>query len=336
MAMVRPHAFGIPCTATFRRAAAASIDPVLTVSAILSQPVERLDILGAKLAFDRLVDPSVDEGWVRVEIDRLLRIARRLAGHDPSPEQLLGALRHLLYDDGPWNDHRPFAYDHDDTEGRRISGKLLHNYLASRRGQCVSMPALFLILAERLGLDVALASAPEHLFVQYRAEGGRAVNLETTSGGHPARTEWIRQQFPISDQAIDRGVYLRALSKREAIATLALVVVDAAVERQDWDEVINLCTTVIETNPREVIAMVTMGTAYGIMFEQFLREHPLGTFLSSSERSYAAMLMNGNRRWIEAAEVLGWVADDDSGGERGPSDGIDEASLQKGNAEYVR
>lgn len=36
--------------------------------------------------------------------------------------------------------------------------KLLSRYLDSRRGDCVSMPILFLILADRLGLDVSLST----------------------------------------------------------------------------------------------------------------------------------------------------------------------------------
>ena len=69
-----------------------------------------------------------------------------------------------------------------------MRNKLISTYLATRRGNCVSMPILMLIIGERMGLDLALSTAPLHIFIRHR-EGGREVNLEATSGGHPARTE---------------------------------------------------------------------------------------------------------------------------------------------------
>lgn len=54
------------------------------------------------------------------------------------------------------------------------------------------MPILFLILGDRLGLDMALASAPLHMFVRWRDSSGRTLSLETTSGAHPARDAWFR------------------------------------------------------------------------------------------------------------------------------------------------
>jgi regulator of sirC expression with transglutaminase-like and TPR domain len=97
-----------------------------------------------------------------------------------------------------------------DADGRAVRNKLLENYLRARLGQCVSMPVLFLLIAERLGLEVALCPAPEHILVRYTDENGGAHNIETTSGCHPARDEWIRQQLGISNRAVDSGIYLRA------------------------------------------------------------------------------------------------------------------------------
>jgi hypothetical protein len=32
------------------------------------------------------------------------------------------------------------------------------------------------------------------------------MNLETTSGGHPARAIWYRQQMPMPDRAVESGL----------------------------------------------------------------------------------------------------------------------------------
>ena len=103
-----------------------------------------------------------------------------------------------------------FDYDMSDPDGARLPNKLLHNYLRHRLGQCVSMPILFLILGERLELNVALARAPAHFFIRYTAPDGKAWNLETTSGAHPARLDWFRQNMPMSERALESGLYMRA------------------------------------------------------------------------------------------------------------------------------
>jgi len=199
-----------------------SEDIAANVRRVLEVPDANLDFARAKIAFDALIDPQIDQAAILRELDDLTRTAHEIARSDPHPNVRLRAVRTLLHESGPWNDHRPFSYDQSDPTGSLLHNKLLHNYLGSRRGQCVSMPVLFLILGCRLGLDVALASAPEHVFVRYTDEHGRTHNLETTSGAYPARDEWYRQNFPITDRAVESGIYLRTLSAREAVAISGL------------------------------------------------------------------------------------------------------------------
>jgi hypothetical protein len=69
---------------------------------------------------------------------------------------------------------------------------MLSTYVRTRKGNCVSMPVLFLIVADRIGLKVRLAAAPLHLFVRYTDAAGADHNLEATSGGHEAPAELYR------------------------------------------------------------------------------------------------------------------------------------------------
>ena len=93
------------------------------------------------------------------------------------------------------------------------------------------MPILFLIIADRLGLNVGLCSAPEHMFVRYTDQSGRVLNIEATSGGHPARDSFIRENFPMSDRSIESGLYMRTLTKRESIAMMASTLIEHLAEQ---------------------------------------------------------------------------------------------------------
>ena len=175
---------------------------------MLSLPDGRLSYGRAKLVFDRIVDPSVNVDATLAEINRLASRANALAGAGASRATKLSALRRVIYESGEWNGGRPFSYDHADPLGQNVRNKLISTYLRTRRGNCVSMPILVLLVGERMGLNLALSTAPLHIFLRYTHESGREINLEATSGAHPARTLWYRQNLPMSDRAVESGLYL--------------------------------------------------------------------------------------------------------------------------------
>lgn len=279
---------------------------VSVVRSVLSVPNNELDYLEAKLAFDAIVDPATDRAWVRGQIDRLAAAVKALTGGDTRPAVRLGAVRTVLYESGAWNDHRPFGFDMSDPDGRTMRNKLLENYLRTRLGQCVSMPVLFLMLAERLGLEVALCAAPDHILVRYTDETGRYHNIEATSGGHPTRDQWIRQQLHISDRAIESGIYLRTLTRREGIAMLAHTVVEHLREQGRIDEVVAVCELILEHHPREVNALLSLASSYGARLESWRRQHPRPFTARPEQVAYAQGLMKRNAELFSAAEKLGW------------------------------
>jgi len=179
--------------------------PATAQSPVTAAITSQSDLTTTKLALDKQVDPSIDEAAVRRELDGLAAQARAIAGANATDEQKINAVRRVIYKAGPWNDNRPFTYDHDDPLGLNVQNKLLSTYLRTRRGNCVSMPTLFLILADRLGLNVSFGAAPLHVFIRYTDPQGRAFNIETTSGANLARPEWYRQNLPMTDTAIQSG-----------------------------------------------------------------------------------------------------------------------------------
>lgn len=282
-------------------------DVVTAVRDILSVPDERLDYGRAKLALDRLVDPMLDREATMRELDRLAEAARGLAGPEASGGAKLAALRKLIYESGPWNGHRPFAYDHSDPLGQHIPNKLLHNYLATRRGQCVSMPVLFLILADRLGLNMALASAPGHVFLRYTDPSERVINLEATRGAYPARTEWFRHNFPMNDRALQSGIYMRSLSRREGVALMATTVLECLMHKRRYQEATEVAGIILERDPRAGQVMVMQGSAYGALLQaEFVEKYPILFLIPEHLRSRHLLLCERNNSLIAAAEALGW------------------------------
>ncbi len=229
-----------------------------------------------------------------------------------SDAERLNALRSFLYQPGWWNEERPFAYDLSDPLGRAPGAQMLSHYLATRKGNCVSMPLLFVALAERLGLDVTLSTAPQHLFVKWRDRAtGKVWNLEATSGAGAARDEHYRRMLPMSDAAVASGVYLKALSRQEALATIATGVLDGLLDSARHEEAMTVADVLIEAWPANVYAMLQKGNAYHRILERdFVRRYPAESDIPADRLAEAYRLLRGNKLAFAQAEALGWRAED--------------------------
>ncbi len=282
--------------------------PTIAQSPVTAAITSQSDLTTTKLALDKLVDPSIDEAAVRRELDGLAAQARAIAGANATDEQKNNAVRRMIYKAGPWNDNRPFTYDHDDPLGLNVQNKLLSTYLRTRRGNCVSMPTLFLILADRLGLNVSFGTAPLHVFIRYTDPQGSAFNIETTSGANLARSEWYRQNLPMTDKAIEIGLYMRTLTRRETVAHMASTVMEAQLNGGKFQDAIDIGTAILEQFPRDGYTLVKRGHAYGELLRiECIERFPSRNTMPAEIRTRCDSLAKQNDEDFGKAEAMGWT-----------------------------
>lgn len=288
--------------------ASGSKSPTDTVRAILSAPESELSYERAKLTFDALIAPEQDEAAVTAEIDQLASAATRIAANGSDVDKLKAA-RQVIYDTGAWNANRPFVYDHDDPYGQDLRNKLLATYFDTRRGNCVSMPILQLIVAERLGLNVSLSTAPLHVFMRYtNPTNGRSIAIESTSGGHPARETEYFEKLGVTRRQVDSRIYLGVLTKRESIAVMASTVTEWLMSQGRYDEAIAVADVLLEYYPTDVHAMLTRGSAHGeLLRTEFIERFPNPQTIPPSLRSRFQMLASQNAAAFQQAEAWGWT-----------------------------
>lgn len=278
------------------------------IDTILRQNESAMDLAKIKLTIDTMIDPTVDIDAGLKQIDDMAAQVRAMLRGFPSSNERLQALRTYLYEKGPWNVYQSYGYDFDDPLGKNIRNKLLLNYIASRKGNCVTMPLLFVILGQRLGLDVTISTAPLHLFVKYTdPETGTTYNLEDTSGAKPARDVWIRQQNPMTDEAIANGLYMQKLSKRETAAVMATVLTEYFAHRQEHEKVIALSDVVLAHYQKDVASMLWKGGTYARLVKRdFVSKYPMPKLIPPEKYGYFKYLEDQNRFWFAKAEALGW------------------------------
>lgn len=139
--------------------------------------------------------------------------------------------------------HKPFGYDYKDNqafEDRR--DMFLTKCLATGFGQCGSMPEVYLVLAEALGVKAYWSLAPQHGLVKYPDNSGHILNYEPTSNWEIS-DNWYKDNLFISPVAIRNGVYLDTLNTRQIVANCIfdLALEYMAVDRTGNDDVVIAC-----------------------------------------------------------------------------------------------
>lgn len=166
----------------------------------------------------------------------------------------------------------PFEYDFEDVFGHNEwENMFVSKLLATRKGNCHSLPYLYKILAEEIGVTAHLALAPSHTYIKHRSEKDGWYNTELTSGIFPIDA-WLMASGYIHIDAIRNGVYMKALTDKESIA---LCLVDLALGYQkhefyDLDFVIKCADKALEYFPNYISAMMLITEAKGKKIENIL------------------------------------------------------------------
>lgn len=271
-------------------------------------PDEQVDYAAAKLMVDHLIDPSTDTIAVHRELDVWERAVRRNVPANPTARQVLDGLLKTLYEPGPWNQGKPFSYDLSDPLGKNPKNKQLATYLATRKGNCVSMPILFVILGQRLGLPVALATAPNHVLVKFADDAQQMwLNVEATAGGFKYDSSYQRETG-ISEAALDNGLYLRPLLPHEGVGVIASSLMEHYGAQKDADSLMAVADLALAANPEDPVAMIWKANAYYLQTQQRITtKYPNAADVPPELHGEYRRLTQENLAWFAKAESLGWT-----------------------------
>jgi len=274
---------------------------------LFTRDMTTLDLARVKIEVDRMIDPTIDVETQLAQIDEMVATIEDMLPRNADSWAKIETIRRYIYEPGPWNENRAFSYDHDDPYGFDVQNKLLSDYIQDRRGNCITMPFLFIILGQRLGLDVTPAMAPLHVFVKFTDDQGITHNLETTSGALRARDQHYRDLLPITDAAIANGVFLTPLTTEQTVAVIAVVIVEDLIAQERYHDAMAVADIVLDHYPNFAYAMVKKGTAaYHLLQSEFYANYPTAEDVPVDQRSYLAYLQRINQSTFDTAETLGW------------------------------
>ena len=205
--------------------------------------------------------------------------------------------------------YEPFSYDFKDVFGHQTKENLfVSKLLETRKGNCHSLPYLYKILCEELGVEANLALAPNHVYIKHKNIKEGWYNTELTSGIFPIDA-WIMASGFVHIDAITNGVYMKALNNRESIA---LVLIDlannynATFPNNDGFFILKCCETAIKEYPNFATALILRAETNLKLIDQIQDKTKHDLEFKELEKKYAFIHKIGYRNMPEDM-YLNWL-----------------------------
>src|SRR3990172_7204523 len=184
-------------------------------------PLGKTLILASSLVGAELTGVPVDHAAVEKEIIRLAEKVRPALRDRSDPRAVIAALNRFLFvEEG-------FTYD---CVAGNPDNYLLYQVMKNKRGNCLGLTALYLLLAERLSLPLHGVYVPSHCFVRYEDAGVR-INIETGEKG----AAWDEGRYSREFGLTGGRPYLRSIGRKEMIGVY-LKSLGAAFSRKGMEE----------------------------------------------------------------------------------------------------
>lgn len=283
-------------------------DPNLAIIEQLANPPDgRIDYAKVQTAIERAANPKFDAKAFNATLDRWAAVVRARVPKDASPTEVMTALGQVIYQSGSWNGHHPFSYDLDDPFGKVYENKLISTYLRTRKGNCVSMPTLLMILGQKLGLTMTLSQAPEHEFARLQDVNGRWFNIEGTSPASWPDSKYINEMH-ITAQQIQSGIYMRTTTPRETVAGMLEPLEAVYAHQRSPGDLLGLAMLVVKLDPKNAGGYVNEANAFFLELQhRYLDRYLTPDKLPPDQRADFEALALSNVRILKRVEKMGWA-----------------------------
>ncbi|WON94357.1 hypothetical protein [Sphingobacterium sp. UGAL515B_05] len=206
--------------------------------------------------------------------------------------------------------YKPFTYDFEDVFGHKdLTSLFVSKLVTTQRGNCNSLPYLYKILAEEIGVEANLALAPNHIYIKHNIKSIGWYNTELTSGIFP-QDAWLMASGFIHLNAIENGIYMKALDNRESLG-LCLVDLANAYKRSfpesDGSFALKCAERALKVSPNLITALLLRAETHK---EQYLKmeksDRKAKELLSSLNKEYNYIHKIGYRNMPEGM-YLEWL-----------------------------
>lgn len=201
-------------------------------------------------------------------------------------------------------EHLPFKYDFDDYRGiKNYSKMFVTKLLATKTGQCHSMPLLYLILADELNAEAYLALSPNHSYIRFPDDKGKWYNIELTNG-MLSTDSYISQSGYIKSEALLNKIYMENLNKKEMLSGVLTDLAEGYIHKFGYDEFVKrVIDKALELSPTSIRANMIKANLDSARLDFVLRQigkRPLENYPQAQD------LMKGVKSQYDFIDQLGY------------------------------
>ena len=180
--------------------------------AMLSEQAESIDLTSALLLISQDWNPSLNEVPLRTELARITESVRKRLSPSSSAKETVEALREAIHREGGYQ-----YTDQVDAQGIPLNPDelFLHGMLKSKRGYCMNLSLLYLIVGDRLDLPLHGVGLPNHFFVRYETKNAR-INIEATESGVTFPDSFYENRFGVKFDP-RTSFFTQNLNKRQTL-----------------------------------------------------------------------------------------------------------------------
>ena len=164
--------------------------------------------------------------------------------------------------------HLPFNYDFEDYLGIEDWSKMfVSKLLATGKGQCNSLPRLYLILAEEIDAEAFLSLSPNHSYIKFRDEDNNWYNVELTNGMFTTDSSILQSGF-IKSEALQNEIYMQKMTEKQLLSQLLSDFAQGYARKFGYDSFVNqVIDKALELYPNSISANMMKSNYLTIQFE---------------------------------------------------------------------
>ncbi len=235
---------------------------VTSLEELAKLPDEEVDIATGALLVSKLLNPGLDIKKYQKILDNMAKELAKSLKKPLTPREIVERLRLYFFQ------RKGFGRWTGSDDENDASAYLLDKVLQTRRTLCAGLSLLYLCIAERLGIPLAMVEIPAsstkgrgaHCFIRYSGSSVK-LNIETTKRGIIVPDSYYTENFKDALKMSPRSCQT-TLSKKETVASVAPNVAVAVLSAQAGKraQILSLLEKAAKLRPNGVRSLYLLGT----------------------------------------------------------------------------
>ena len=217
----------------------------------------QIDLLETLLLISKHWNPSLEIQPLRDEISNLaLDVKNSLQGSSDA-DAIIRALRMAIHNKAGYR-----YTEQVDASGIPINNEelFLHGMLKTKRGYCMNLSLLYLILGQKLDLPLFGIPLPNHFFVRYE-RGKDRINIETTEMGAIFSDSFYRKRY-LASSGKESSYFLKNLDTKQTLGAYFSNIGMVYYQNQKIERAVFYLQLSTKINPASIDAQNNLANIY--------------------------------------------------------------------------